>query len=38
MPEDNKPPHKISDKLSPIYSVLICIAIFLAVTIAINWE
>ena len=38
MPEDNKPPRKIRDKFSPLFSFLICVAIFLAVTIAINWE
>ncbi len=38
MPEDNKPPRKTLEKLTPLFSFLVCVAIFLAVTIAINWE
>jgi len=38
MSKDKKQPGKITDKLSPLFSFLVCVAIFLAVTIAINWE
>ena len=36
MPDDDKHPHKLKDTLSPLIGFLVCIAIFLAVTIRIN--
>jgi len=38
MPDDDKQPHKLKYTLSPIFGFLVCVAVFLAVTIIVNWE